>query len=144
MSATCSLISSRRSAGVAGDEGEGGVDPEDGEDAGEAMVEEDSGVAGRTEFSCCDRGDDDAADNEEEIDAEGAVLEEEKVVGGGVLCLDAVEMGEHDEQRRYAATDLNGDDTAWLWFRCLLQGVVPVALLYQRERYGADRLAVDG
>jgi hypothetical protein len=85
---------------VAGDEGDGGVDPEDGKDAGEAMVEEDSGVDRSAEFSCCDRGNDDAADDEEEIDAEGALLEEAHVIGGAVVCFDAVKVGEYDEEGR--------------------------------------------
>jgi hypothetical protein len=53
-------------------------------------------------------------------------------------------MGEHDEEGRYVATDLNADDSVGLWFRYLLQELVPVALLYQREKHGADRLAVGG
>jgi len=102
------------------------------------VIEEDTGVAGPAEFPSGDRGDDDAADDEEEIDAEGSVLDEEQVIGGGVLCLDAMEMGQHDEQGRYAATDLNADDSPGLRFRHLLQGAVPVALLYQRKDARVD------
>jgi len=39
------------------------------------VVEEDGGVAGVAEFVFGDGGDDDAADDGEEIDAESAVLE---------------------------------------------------------------------
>jgi hypothetical protein len=125
-------------------EREGVVDPEDGEDAGEAMVEEDVGVAGRGEFSCCDGGDDDAADDEEDIHADIAVAEEAKVLGGEVSLFDSVQVGEDDEEGRDSATDLDADDSVGLWFRNLLQELVPVALLYQRERDGTDRLAVGG
>ena len=37
---------------VTGDEGEGGVNPEDGEDADEAVVKEDAGVDRAAKFSC--------------------------------------------------------------------------------------------
>ncbi len=95
---------------MAGDEGDGGVDPEDGEDAREAMVEEDACVGGLGESSGCDRGDDDAADDEEQIDTESAVLQERQAIGGKVFCFDAVEMSEHDKEGGESATDLNADD----------------------------------
>jgi len=93
------------------DQGEGGIDPEDGEDAGETVIEEDAGIAGIAEFTGSDGGDDDAADDEEEIDTESAVFEKEQVIGGAVLYLDAVKMREHDEKSREAATDLYADDS---------------------------------
>jgi hypothetical protein len=116
---------------VAGDEGDGGVDPEDGEDAGEAMVEEDAGVAWTGKFSHCDGGDHDAADDEEEVDAESAMIEEAEVAGGAVSGFDAVEMGEDDEEGGESATDLNADDSAGRRFRQGLQGTASVAPLYQ-------------
>ena len=85
-------IASRMVEGV-GDEENRGVDPEDGEDAGEAMVEEDAGVTGAAESSSSDRGDHDAADDKEEIDTEGAVLEEVHVVGGAVGGFNAMKVG---------------------------------------------------
>jgi hypothetical protein len=101
---------------VTGDEGEGGVDPEDGKDASEAVIEEDAGVVWACEFSGCDRGDDDAADDEEEIDAEGAVVEEAKVVGGAEFVFDAVKVREDDEEGGESATDLDADDSSgWIF-----------------------------
>ena len=50
-------------------EREGVVNPEDGKDAGEAVMQEDSGILGAAEFSCGDGGDDDSADDEEDIHA---------------------------------------------------------------------------
>ena len=97
------------SAEVAGDEGDGGVDPEDGEDAGEAMKEEDSGVAGMAEFSCSDGSDDHAADDEEEVDAEGAVFEEAQMICGEVFCFDAVKVGQDNKESCKSATDLNAN-----------------------------------
>jgi hypothetical protein len=92
---------------AAGDKGDGGVDPEDGEDAGEAVIEEDCGVLGAAKFVGCDGGDDDAADDEEEIDAESAVLEGEHEVGGAIFSFDAVEVGENDQHGGETAADLN-------------------------------------
>ena len=108
------------------------------EDAGEAVVEEVGGVVGTAEFSCGDGGDDDSADDEEEVDAEGAVLEEAEVVGGAVLCFDAVEVGQYDEEGGESATDLNADDSPGLCFQCRLQGTASVALLYQRVGPATD------
>ena len=68
-----------------GGEDDGGADPVDGKDAGEAMVEEGSGVGGATEFACGYGGDDDSADDEEEIDSDAAVLEDAEKICGGVL-----------------------------------------------------------
>jgi hypothetical protein len=110
---------------AAGDESDGGVDPEDGEDAGEAVVEKDEGVAGAAEFVGCDGGDDDAADDEEEIDAESAMLEGEHEVGGAIFSFDAVEVGENDEHGGQTATDLNAYDSPGFFFRCVGQGWLP-------------------
>jgi len=93
-------------------EREGVVDPEDGEDAGEAVIQEDGGILGAAEFSCGDGGDDDAADDEEDIDADIAVAEEAKVLGGEVSLFDAVEVGEDDEESGESATNLDADDSA--------------------------------
>jgi hypothetical protein len=110
---------------AAGDEGDGGIDPEDGEDAGEPVVEEDCGVAGAAKFVGGDGGDDDAADDEEEIDAEGAVLEGEHEVGGAIFSFDAVEVGENDEHGGQAAADLNAYDSPGFFLRCVGQGLLP-------------------
>jgi hypothetical protein len=48
---------------------------------------------GAAEFSNCDGGDDDAADDEENIDADIAIAEEAKVLGGEVSLFDAVKVG---------------------------------------------------
>ncbi len=104
---------------MTGDEGDGGVDPEDGKDTGEAMVEEDDGVADAAKLVCCDGGDDDAADYEEEIDTECAVLEGEHVIGGAVFSFDAVEVGQHDEHGSQATADLDAYDSRWLSLRRL-------------------------
>jgi len=114
-----------------GDEREGGVDPEDGEDAGEAVVEEAEGFARLAEFAYGDGGDDDAADDEEEIDAERAVFEEERVVGIAEFGFDAVKMHTHDEESGESAADLNADDSRGVSLRWLGQRAAPVALLYQ-------------
>jgi hypothetical protein len=95
-------------------EREGVVDPEDGEDAGEAVIQEDGGILAAVEFSCGDGGDDDAADDEEDIHADIAVAEEAKVLGGEVSLFDAVKMGEDDEESRESATDLNAGDSSRL------------------------------
>ena len=78
-----------------------------------------------------DGGDDDAADDEEEIDAEGSVLEEGEVVGSGVFGFDAVEVGEDDEESCESATDLDADDSAGWGLQCRLQEADLVAPLYQ-------------
>jgi hypothetical protein len=104
---------------AAGDEGDGGVDPEDGEDAGEAMVEEDERVEGAAKFAGGDGGDDDSADDKEEIDAESAVLEGEHEVGGAIFSFDSVEVGENDEHGGETATDLKCLRFAWIFFGVL-------------------------
>jgi hypothetical protein len=114
-------------------EREGVVDPEDGEDAGEAVIEEDGGILGAAEFSCGDGGDDDAADDEEDINADIAVGEEAKVLGGEVSLFDAVQVGQYDEESGESATDLDANDSPGLLLGQLWQRVASVALLYQRE-----------
>jgi hypothetical protein len=111
---------------------EGGVDPEDGKDAGEAMIEEDTGVGAATEFSCGNGGDDDAADDEEEIDAEIAVTEETEIVDGEVLRFNTVDMSENDDESGKSATDLDADDSPGLLLKDGGHYAAPVALLYQR------------
>jgi hypothetical protein len=93
-------------------EREGVVDPEDGKDASKTVIEKDSGVVGAAEFSRGDGGDDDAADDEEDIYADIAVAEEAKVMGGVVSFFDAVDVGEDDEKCGESATDLDADDSA--------------------------------
>jgi hypothetical protein len=100
-------------------ERKGVVDPEDGEDAGEAVIQEDGGILGAPEFSCGDGGDDDAADDEEDIHADIAVAEEAKVLGGEVSYFDAVQVGQYDEESGESATDLDADDSAGLFLRHL-------------------------
>ena len=95
-------------------EREGVVDPEDGEDPGEAVIQEDGGILGTAEFSCGDGGDDDAADDEEDVYADISVGEEAKVLGGEVSLFDAVQVGEDDEEGRESATDLNAGDSSRL------------------------------
>ena len=97
-------------------EGEGGEDPENGEDAGETVVEEGGRVARASEFSGGDGGDDDAADNKEDVDAKIAVAEEMEMTGGEMIFFDAVDVGEDDQESGESATDLNADDSAGLGF----------------------------
>lgn len=114
-----------------GDEGEGGVDPEDGEDASEAVVEKADGFARLAEFADGNGGDDDAADDEEEVDAERAVFEEERVIGVAEFGFDAVKVDGDDEERGESAADLDADDAAGVSLRWLVQCAAPVAPLYQ-------------
>jgi hypothetical protein len=93
-------------------EREGVVDPEDWEDAGEAVIEEDGGVVRAAEFSCGDGGDDDAADDEEDVYADISIAEETKVMRGEVSLFDAVDVSEDDEECGESATDLDADDSA--------------------------------
>jgi len=95
------------------------------------MVEEGARAGGLAKFSVGDGGDDDTADDEEEIDAEGSMVEEGEVVGGGVFVFDAVEVSEDDEESCESATDLDADDSAGWGLQCGLQGEDLVALLYQ-------------
>lgn len=95
------------------------------------MIEKGAGGGGLGEFAVGDGGDDDAADDEEEINAEGSVLEEGEVVGGGVFGFDAVEVGEDDEESCESATDLDADDSAGWGLQCGLQEADLVAPLYQ-------------
>jgi hypothetical protein len=107
------------------EEREGVVDPEDGEDAGEAVIEEDGGILRAAEFSCGDGGDDDAADDEEDIHADFAVAKEAKVLGGEVSLFDAVQVGEDDEESGESATDLDADDSPGLLLRHMEQRARP-------------------
>jgi hypothetical protein len=99
---------------VVGEEREGVVDPEDGKDASEAVIEEDGGVLAAVEFSCGDGGDDDAADDEEDVYADIAVAEEVKMIGVEVSLFDAVDVGENDEECGESATDLDAEDSPGL------------------------------
>ena len=117
-----------------GDEGEGGVDPEDGEDAGEPVVEEACGLAWLAEPVDGDGGDNDAADDEEEVDADGAVFEEGCVVRVAEFGFDAVKVHGDDEERGESAADLDADDAAGVGLGCLDQRAAPVAPLYQCRR----------
>jgi hypothetical protein len=60
------------------------------------------GQAGSRRWGRCD----DHAADEEEIDAEGAVVEERQVIGEAIFCFDSVEAGEYDEEGREPATYL--------------------------------------
>lgn len=111
---------------MVGREGDCGEDPEDGVDAGDAVVEEDAGIAWAGEFSSGYGGDDEAADDEEEVDAKGSVIEGAHEVGGAVFELDAVEMAEDDEDGCEAAADLNAGEVTGLGWRCRLQGADPL------------------
>jgi hypothetical protein len=111
---------------IVGREGDGGEDPEDGVDAGDTVVEEDDGVTWIGEFSGGYGGDDEAADDEEEVDAEGSVIEEAHEIGGAVFQLDAVKMAEDDEDGCEAAADLDAYDVARLGWPCGLQGADPL------------------
>src|SRR5580698_2898146 len=72
---------------IPGEQAEGGVDPEDGKDASQAVIEKRACAARIAKLSCGDRGDDDPTDDEEEIDAECSMLKEEHVIGAIVLIL---------------------------------------------------------
>jgi hypothetical protein len=95
------------------------------------VIKEDAGIAGVVEFSGGDGSDDEAADDEEHVNAEGAVIEEAHQIGGGALDFGAVKMAEDDEDSRKAATDLNAGEVFRSLLRYLRQEVAPVALLYQ-------------
>jgi len=74
---------------------------------------------GAAEFSCGDGGDDDAADDEEDVYAYISVGEEAKVLGGEVSLFDAVQVGEDDEESGESATDLDANDAIGLFLRHL-------------------------
>ena len=80
------------------------------------MIQEDGGVARAAESSGADRGDDDAADDEEDVDADIAISEQMEMIGGGVIFFDPVDVGEDDKESGESTTDLNADDSAGLRF----------------------------
>jgi hypothetical protein len=75
------------------------------------MIEKDAGPTRVSELSGGDRCDDDAADDEEEIDAKVAVTKEAEMISGEVLRFNALYVSEDDEESGKSATDLDADNS---------------------------------
>ncbi len=89
---------------------DGRVNPVDRKDPREAMVDKRPGVGCTVELSNRNRGDDDPADDKEEIDSHAAELEDAKEVSRAVLNLLAAKVGHYHQHGRESTTDLNADD----------------------------------